>query len=222
MRKYRVTIIKLAARSHSILNSSGITIMPSEQTVAPATTFIHSKLYPKVSLSARIALGLFHTTGAMEMARIERGPYRTIWQDFDDLMAEMESRFQSLLEGIGIRGEEIRGRVVPAVRDFRVDVRDHEDEVIVVADLPGVEKEDVTVRLTDPRHLEIRSQRAGESTEEAPDFFMRERVYGEMSRTVMLPAEVTEEGATASFKNGVLEVRLKKVPIEVGVTIPVE
>jgi HSP20 family protein len=38
----------------------------------------------------------------------------------------------------------------------------------------------------------------------------------------MLPAEVTEEGATASFKNGVLEVRLKKVPIEVGVTIPVE
>jgi len=156
------------------------------------------------------------------MVRIQRMPYRTIWQDFDDLMAEVESRFQSLLGGIGVRGEDIRGRAVPAIGDFRVDVRDHEDKVIVVADLPGVEKENVTVRLIDPRRLEIRSRRAGESTEEAADFFMRERVYGEMSRTVMLPAEVTEEGATASFKNGVLEVQLKKVPVEAGTTIPIE
>ncbi len=156
------------------------------------------------------------------MAGIERRPYRTVWQDFDDLMAEMESRFQSMLGGIGTRGEEIRGRVVPLIRDFRVDVRDHEDEVIVVADLPGVEKEDVAARLLDPRHLEISSRRAGETAEEATDFFMRERMYGQMSRTVMLPAEVTEEGSTASFKNGVLEVRLKKVPAETGAMIPIE
>ena len=137
-------------------------------------------------------------------------------------MAEMESRFQSMLGGIGARGEELRGRVVPAVRDFRVDVRDHEDEVIVVADLPGIEKENVSVRLIDPRHLEITSRRAGETAEEAVDFFMRERVYGQLSRTVMIPVELTEEGATASFKNGVLEVQLKKVPVEAGTTIPIE
>jgi len=156
------------------------------------------------------------------MARIDRGPYRTIWQDFDDLMAEMENRFQSMLGGIGARGEEIRGRVVPAVRDFRVDVRDHEDEVIVVADLPGVEKEDVAVRITDPLHLEIASTRTSETGEECQDFFMRERIYGQMSRMVLLPAEVTEENAAASFKNGVLEVRLKKVPAEIGTTIPID
>ena len=156
------------------------------------------------------------------MARYLRGPYRTIWQDFDDLMAEMESRFQSLLGGIGTRGEEVRGRVVPTIRDFRVDVRDHEDEVIVVADLPGVEKEDVTIRLIDPQHLEIMSIRSGETEEESMDFFMRERIYGQMSRTVLLPAEVTEEHASATFKNGVLEVRLKKTPTETGTTIPIE
>lgn len=156
------------------------------------------------------------------MARIERGPYRSIWQDFDDLMAEMESRFQSMIGGIGARGEEVRGRIVPAVRDFRVDVRDHEDEVIVVADLPGVEKENVAVRLIDPQHLEIMSVRRGETEEAERNFFMRERVYGQMSRTVMLPAEVIEEGAAASFKNGVLEVRLKKAPVEMGTTIPIE
>jgi len=43
-----------------------------------------------------------------------------------------------------------------------------------------------------------------------------------MSRMVLLPAEVTEENAAASFKNGVLEVRLKKVPAEIGTTIPID
>ncbi len=83
------------------------------------------------------------------MARIERAPYRSIWQEFDDIMTEMENRFQSLLGGIGLGGEEARGRALPAARDLRVDIRDHEDEVIVVADLPGVEKENVSVRLID-------------------------------------------------------------------------
>lgn len=156
------------------------------------------------------------------MAKIERGPYRTIWQDFDDLMAEMEGRFQSMLGGIGARGEEVRGRIVPTVRDLRVDVRDHEDEVIVVADLPGVEKENVAARLIDPQHLEIISMRTDETGEDTQDFFMRERVYGQMSRTVLLPAEVSQEDSTASFKNGVLEVRLKKAPTEIGTTIPIE
>jgi len=66
------------------------------------------------------------------------------------------------------------------------------------------------------------SRRTDETAEETADFFMRERVYGQMGRTVMLPAEVVDEGATASFKNGVLEVRLKKLPAEVGTTIPIE
>ncbi|HQP71922.1 MAG TPA: Hsp20/alpha crystallin family protein, partial [Methanoculleus sp.] len=65
------------------------------------------------------------------MARIERAPYRSIWQEFDDIMAEMENRFQSLLGGIGLGSEEARGRALPAARDLRVDIRDHEDEVIV-------------------------------------------------------------------------------------------
>lgn len=156
------------------------------------------------------------------MSRIERRPYRTIWQDFDDLMAEMESRFQSLLGGVGTRGEEIRGRIIPEVRDFRVDVREHDDEVIVVADLPGVDKEDVTARLLDPRHLEIASRRVGEVAEEASSFYMRERIYGQMSRTVVLPVDVLEEESTASFKNGVLEVRLKKAVVETGTVIPID
>ncbi|RXE57241.1 heat-shock protein Hsp20 [Methanoculleus taiwanensis] len=157
------------------------------------------------------------------MAGTEKRPYRSVWQDFDDLMAEMESRFQSMLGGISSRGEEVRGRMMPSIRaDFRVDVRDHEDEVIVVADLPGVEKESVNVRLLDPHHLEISSVRSGAAEEHVEDFYVRERTYGTMSRMVVLPVEVTDQNSAASFKNGVLEVRMRKAPTEVGTSIPIE
>ena len=187
-----------------------------------AINYIYSKHYLNVSPDPPIITGYPEASGVITMARIDRGPYRSIWQDFDDLMAEMENRFQSVIGGIGARGEEVRERVVPAIRDFRVDVCDHEGEVIVVAELPGGEKENVSVRLLDPRHLEITSRRTEETGEESRDFFMRERIYGEMNRTVMLPVEVTEDNAGASFKNGVLEVRLKKAPTETGTTLPIE
>ncbi len=51
---------------------------------------------------------------------------------------------------------------------------------------------------------------------------MRERISGSMSRIVTLPASVTDVGAKASFKNGVLEVRFKKSPEERGTRIQIE
>jgi len=53
--------------------------------------------------------------------------------------------------------------MIPAIHgEFRVDVRDHEDVTIVAADLPGVEKETVTLSLVNPRALEITCERKQE------------------------------------------------------------
>jgi HSP20 family protein len=113
--------------------------------------------------------------------------------------------------------------MLPAIRgEFRVDVKDHDDEVIVAADLPGVEKDDVKMELLDPRTLRIAFSREAEMKEEAEGYFVRERTYGSMDRVVKLPSSVTEEGATASFRNGVLEARLKKIPTETKKKIPIE
>ena len=49
-----------------------------------------------------------------------------------------------------------------------------------------------------------------ETDREAKGYYVRERVAGTMRRVVALPADVTEEGGKASYKNGVLEVRIKK------------
>ena len=152
------------------------------------------------------------------------GPF---WQEFDDFMADMEGQFNEMLEELAttkaLPGKEMRARMLPAIRgEFRVDVKAHDDEVIVAADLPGVEKDDVSLSLLDPRTLRIAIRRQAESKEEAEGYYVKERTYGSMDRVVRLPAGVTEEGAAATFKNGVLEVRLKKAAVEEKKKIPIE
>ena len=154
-------------------------------------------------------------------------PYSAIWNEFNDLMTEMESQFTTLLEGIEttplLPAKELRGRVIPALRgDLRVDVREHDDEVVVVADLPGVEKDDVSLQLMDPRTLQISCERRAEQEEKAEGYYMRERGFGSLDRLIRLPVDVTESGGSASFKNGVLEVRLKKSMEEKRKKIPIE
>lgn len=141
-----------------------------------------------------------------------RYPVDSIWREMDEMRAELDSMFHQISTGgrflpAGGMGD----RMLPAIRgEFRVDVREHDDEVIVVADLPGVEKESVSLQLLNPRALEISCERSSEREEQEKGFIMRERLSGSMSRVVALPMNVSEENAKASFKNGVLEVTLKK------------
>jgi len=161
------------------------------------------------------------------MAWRRRYVYGPIWHEFDDLMSEMEAQFNEMLEELAttkaLPGKAMRARMLPALRgEFRVDVKDHDDEVIVAADLPGVEKEDVSIEVLDPRTLRIALHRQSEAKEEAEGYYVRERTWGSTDRVVKLPTDVTDEGSAATFKNGVLEVRLKKTVIEAKKKIPIE
>jgi HSP20 family protein len=142
-------------------------------------------------------------------------------------MSELENQFGSLMDEIEttsllpVKG--LRGQVLPALRgDLRIDVREHDNEVMVVADLPGVEKEDITVNLLNARTLQITCERKTEQEEKSEGYYMRERRFGSTSRLVRLPVDVKDNEYTGSFKNGVLEVRLKKSLEEKGKIIPIE
>jgi HSP20 family protein len=132
------------------------------------------------------------------------------------MMADMENRFHALLEGFEttplLPAPEMRGRFAAVVRgEFKVDVQEKDDEVFVEAELPGIEKEDVSIRLCDPRTLEISSERKMEKERKEEGYYIRERSYGMLRRLVRLPTDATDEGASAAFKNGVLEIHLKKM-----------
>ena len=144
--------------------------------------------------------------------RWRRYPFESMWREMEEMRSELDQLFsrnipanQFLLPG------GTGNRIIPAIQgQFRVDVREHEDDVIVVADLPGVEKEMISITLVNPRALAISCERDRESEDTREGYYVRERSFGTMSRIVTLPADVMEEDSRASSKNGVLEVVLRK------------
>jgi len=90
-----------------------------------------------------------------------------------------------------------------------VDISETDDDVIVKADLPGIEKKNVSLRIVDGA-LIIEAEQSEELKEEEENFFRQERSYGKFYREVPLPVEVEEDNATAEMKDGVLTVKLPK------------
>ncbi len=146
-------------------------------------------------------------------------------RDYDMVMSDLQRRFNELFRSFGMPAwepETIRWFTLARGQEITVDVREHGDEVMVAADLPGVEKEDIHVKLLDPKILEISIDQRQEKEEKKEDYYMHERFYRSRSRTVVLPAEVTEEGVMTSFRNGVLELRLKKTKESHGKEIQIQ
>jgi len=103
----------------------------------------------------------------------------------------------------------------------RVDIIDRDDEILVRAEIPGVEKEDLDVSVTDNR-VTIKAARTHEEKEEKGDFYRREISRGTFSRSLLLPAEVEGVNAKATFKGGVLELKLPKLTKTQRHSIPIE
>jgi HSP20 family protein len=97
-----------------------------------------------------------------------------------------------------------------------VDVLNRDGDVVVTADLPGVDKGDIKVNVRDDT-LEISARRKTEEEQKGQGYIRHERSYKKYYRSIKLPAPVNKDNAKASFSNGVLEVVLpKKEKAEVG------
>lgn len=92
----------------------------------------------------------------------------------------------------------------------RLDVIERDTEVVVRAEVPGVEKKDLDVTVTD-NAVTIKGQTSHETKEEKGDYRRCEISRGAFTRTVALPADVDGSKAKAVFKDGVLELTMPKV-----------
>lgn len=91
-----------------------------------------------------------------------------------------------------------------------VDVYDEKEALVVKADLPGITGDELEVTLSDAR-LTIKGEKKKEEEVKDKDYHRWERSYGAFVRTIDLPVPVKADEVKATFKNGVLEVRLPKI-----------
>jgi len=89
-------------------------------------------------------------------------------------------------------------------------VIERDNEIVVKAELPGVDKKDLDISLT-KNSVTIQGSTCHEEKEEKGDLYRCEISRGSYSRTLTLPAEVNEDKAKAKFKDGILELTLPKV-----------
>jgi HSP20 family protein len=88
------------------------------------------------------------------------------------------------------------------------DIQEEKDQLVMKTELPGIDKKDLDISLEGDR-LTIRAEKKEEIKEEATHH-TRERYYGRYFRSVKLPYPVKEDSISATFDNGVLELRLPK------------
>ena len=165
--------------------------------------------------------------GSTDIAQQARAESRPVRRRTQGLFDDMERMFDQLQEMVPWRGGrwgmppwvgELENRVM---RTPSVDIIDRDTEVIVRAAVPGMNKDDLELSLTE-NTISLAGKISREEKEEKADYVRSEIYRGDFSRTLSLPAEVDAERAKASFKDGVLEVVVpKKAPVQ-RKTIPIE
>jgi len=124
--------------------------------------------------------------------------------DFDRIRRQMDRMWDSLFEwGPHLKSEDERGWL-PAL-----DLTENPNELIVQAEIPGLDPKDVDISLSD-KTLTIREEKKQEREEKEENFHLIERSFGSFVRSIQLPAEVKSEKISASYKNGILKIVLPK------------
>ncbi|MDQ3821307.1 MAG: Hsp20/alpha crystallin family protein [Acidobacteriota bacterium] len=90
----------------------------------------------------------------------------------------------------------------------QVEMFEREGQLVVRADLPGLTKDDVKVEVADGA-VTISGERRNENEEKGEGYYRTERSYGSFYRQIPLPEGVNADDASATFRNGVLEVTMK-------------
>lgn len=135
--------------------------------------------------------------------------------EMDRLRNEMERLYDRFLDLRPFYRLAQEGEWMPSV-----DVSETAKEIIVNAEVPGVEAKDIDVSL-DGNVLTIKGERKREHEEKGENFHRIERSYGSFYRSLQLPSEVDGDRIKATYKKGVLRISLPKTKKAAGKKIEI-
>lgn len=90
-----------------------------------------------------------------------------------------------------------------------VDVYEDENNFVIKAELPGIDKKDISIDLKD-RILKLKGERSADNEVKEDNYYHRERVSGKFERVFTLPGEIAPEKIKADYKDGVLKIEVPK------------
>ena len=144
-----------------------------------------------------------------EISRLQKRMNR-LMQDLG--LTDLESKYMDEMQKIQQRMSEIMAESDIGEGDVMVplaDIKETDDSVVVSMDLPGVDKKDVEISVTDDE-LRVSAKRTAVTETEEKGYHKRERSYSRFERTVKMPVAVKNEEAKARLADGVLEITLPK------------
>ena len=156
-------------------------------------------------------------SGARELARkgsnspslFSLGPREILSSSPFELMRRFSEEMNRVFEDFGLAGrEQNRGLTSIANQTMwspAIEVFERDNNLVVRADLPGMNKDDVKVEVTD-NGIVISGESKSEHEERGEGFYRSERSYGQFRRLIPLPENVDTSQIRAAFNNGVLEI----------------
>jgi HSP20 family protein len=125
------------------------------------------------------------------------------------LQFDINRVFDDFLRGFDLPLSRISEADADEVAGMRIDIDDGDKEVVVSAELPGMDEGDVDVFVSDGI-LTIRGEKKVDRERKEDGYVLRERRYGVVERSVPLPDGVDPDKATAKLKGGVLTIKMPK------------
>jgi HSP20 family protein len=130
------------------------------------------------------------------------------WEPFrgmSDIQGEVNRLFDSFLGRPAVSGAGSAVRTWAPV----LDMHETKDEVVLSFELPGVSEKDVSLSITGDL-LTLKGERTADREFKEENAYRAERIYGKFERSVQLPMPVQADKVKATYRDGVLEVKLPK------------
>lgn len=145
-------------------------------------------------------------------------PGLIIWknQEINKLRRDMDRLFARLWDDFGMPHLPRTSRDIPFI-----DLSETEDDLILKAEVPGINPEDLDISITDDI-LTIKGEIKQEFVKENENYHRMERRYESFSRTLQLPCRVMIEDVEATYKEGILTIIMPKCKPEISQKVKIK
>ena len=166
----------------------------------------------------------------VQVSKTTRSRSETWEHPFLELQRATNQLFDDFSRGFGWPGDS--WRAIPSLTPDifgaqwpRVDMSETDEEILITAELPGVDKDNLEISVSENK-VTIRGEKKEKEEKKGRGYYQLECSYGSFHRSFPLPCEIESENAEASFKDGMLTVnlpktsaardRIRRIPVRTG------